>query len=165
MQFRTYLKTFGHPDAFNWICVTNWQAFFFFSSANRSCPADQFKCLNNRCIPKRWLCDGTDDCGSNEDESNRTCSGEFHSGALSYMKGPVYTPNQPKQPRQPAPPLGDTLIAVGAARSKLAPMEKMLLWEERRSLTWHPCIISRRYRHQVTCSLRCASEMKLGLPS
>lgn len=130
MQFRTYPKPFGH--AFKWICVTNWQAICF-SSANRSCPADQFKCLNNRCIPKRWLCDGTDDCGSNEDESNRTCSGELHSGALSYMEGPVYAPNHPKQPRQPAPPLGDTLLAVGYARSKLAPLENMLLWEEEKS--------------------------------
>ncbi|MGH0155700.1 UNVERIFIED_CONTAM: hypothetical protein FKN15_029887 [Acipenser sinensis] len=43
-------------------------------SNNHSCPADQFKCLNNRCIPKRWLCDGTNDCGNNEDESNFTCS-------------------------------------------------------------------------------------------
>uniref|UniRef100_A0A671S9X1 Low density lipoprotein receptor-related protein 1Ba n=1 Tax=Sinocyclocheilus anshuiensis TaxID=1608454 RepID=A0A671S9X1_9TELE len=82
-------------------------------NANRSCPADQFKCLNNRCIPKRWLCDGTDDCGSNEDESNHTCSGELHSGALSYMDGPVYAPSHPEQPRQAAPPLGDTLLAVG----------------------------------------------------
>lgn len=43
--------------------------------ANHSCPIDQFKCPNNRCIPKRWLCDGTNDCGDNEDESNKTCSG------------------------------------------------------------------------------------------
>lgn len=49
---------------------------------NRSCPADQFKCLNNRCIPKRWLCDGTNDCGNNEDESNFTCSGMLLSALL-----------------------------------------------------------------------------------
>ncbi len=126
----THCKTFGHLDVFKWICVTNWQAVCFFS-ANRSCPADQFKCLNNRCIPKRWLCDGTDDCGSNEDESNRTCSGELHSGALSYMDGPVYAPNHPEQPRQPAPLLGDTLLAVGYSRSKLVSLENTLLWEEK----------------------------------
>uniref|UniRef100_A0A8C7X7I9 Low density lipoprotein receptor-related protein 1Bb n=1 Tax=Oryzias sinensis TaxID=183150 RepID=A0A8C7X7I9_9TELE len=34
-----------------------------------------FKCSNNRCIPKRWLCDGANDCGNNEDEANATCSG------------------------------------------------------------------------------------------
>uniref|UniRef100_A0A8V5GXQ8 Uncharacterized protein n=1 Tax=Melopsittacus undulatus TaxID=13146 RepID=A0A8V5GXQ8_MELUD len=32
------------------------------------------KCKNNRCIPNRWLCDGDNDCGNNEDESNSTCS-------------------------------------------------------------------------------------------
>lgn len=42
---------------------------------NHTCPLNQFKCSNNRCIPKRWLCDGTNDCGNNEDESNNTCSG------------------------------------------------------------------------------------------
>ncbi|KAK4817558.1 hypothetical protein QYF61_020007 [Mycteria americana] len=41
---------------------------------NHSCPDDQFKCQNNRCIPKRWLCDGANDCGNNEDESNKTCA-------------------------------------------------------------------------------------------
>lgn len=40
------------------------------------CPDDQFQCKNNRCIPKRWLCDGANDCGSNEDESNQTCAGK-----------------------------------------------------------------------------------------
>ena len=44
---------------------------------NHSCPVDQFKCPTNRCIPKRWLCDGADDCGDNEDESNSTCSGKL----------------------------------------------------------------------------------------
>ncbi len=40
-----------------------------------TCPADRFKCQNNRCIPMRWLCDGDNDCGNDEDESNTTCSG------------------------------------------------------------------------------------------
>lgn len=48
----------------------------FFSTVNHSCPDDQFKCQNNRCIPKRWLCDGANDCGNNEDESNKTCAGK-----------------------------------------------------------------------------------------
>lgn len=55
-----------------------WDQIFYsvqLSTANHSCTMDQFKCPNNRCIPKRWLCDGTDDCGDNEDESNKTCSG------------------------------------------------------------------------------------------
>uniref|UniRef100_A0A8C4MYX3 LDL receptor related protein 1B n=1 Tax=Equus asinus asinus TaxID=83772 RepID=A0A8C4MYX3_EQUAS len=49
---------------------------------NHSCPDDQFKCKNNRCIPKRWLCDGANDCGSNEDESNQTCTGK---GLFGYI--------------------------------------------------------------------------------
>lgn len=44
---------------------------------NHSCPGDQFKCQSNRCIPKRWLCDGANDCGNNEDEFNETCSGKM----------------------------------------------------------------------------------------
>lgn len=52
---------------------------FFFSlvcfAANHTCPTDQFKCSSNRCIPKRWLCDGTNDCDNNEDEANATCTG------------------------------------------------------------------------------------------
>uniref|UniRef100_A0A3Q4HML6 Uncharacterized protein n=1 Tax=Neolamprologus brichardi TaxID=32507 RepID=A0A3Q4HML6_NEOBR len=32
------------------------------------------QCQNNRCIPLRWLCDGDNDCGNDEDESNTTCS-------------------------------------------------------------------------------------------
>ncbi|KAI2649718.1 Low-density lipoprotein receptor-related protein 1 [Labeo rohita] len=36
--------------------------------------AYRFKCQNNRCIPLRWLCDGDNDCGNDEDESNSTCS-------------------------------------------------------------------------------------------
>ncbi|TMS19458.1 Low-density lipoprotein receptor-related protein 1 [Larimichthys crocea] len=39
-----------------------------------TCPTDRFKCKNNRCIPLRWLCDGDNDCGNDEDESNTTCS-------------------------------------------------------------------------------------------
>ena len=51
------------------------------SSVSRSpdqhtCPADRFKCQNNRCISLRWLCDGDNDCGNDEDESNTTCSGK-----------------------------------------------------------------------------------------
>lgn len=47
----------------------------FFSPDQHTCPTDRFKCKNNRCIPLRWLCDGDNDCGNDEDESNTTCSG------------------------------------------------------------------------------------------
>lgn len=46
-----------------------------FSPDQHTCPTDRFKCQNNRCIPLRWLCDGDNDCGNDEDESNTTCSG------------------------------------------------------------------------------------------
>lgn len=45
------------------------------SPDQHTCSADRFKCKNNRCIPLRWLCDGDNDCGNDEDESNTTCSG------------------------------------------------------------------------------------------
>lgn len=45
------------------------------SPDQHTCPSDRFKCENNRCIPNRWLCDGDNDCGNSEDESNATCSG------------------------------------------------------------------------------------------
>lgn len=50
---------------------------------NHTCPVDHFKCSSNRCIPKRWLCDGTNDCGNNEDEANTTCSGMYSTTLLS----------------------------------------------------------------------------------
>lgn len=47
----------------------------FLPPDQHTCSADRFKCKNNRCIPLRWLCDGDNDCGNDEDESNTTCSG------------------------------------------------------------------------------------------
>lgn len=80
----------------NWnIHNLNW-TFFPQFPVNHSCPDDQFKCQNNRCIPKRWLCDGANDCGSNEDESNQTCAGkgphgymisQFHITSLTHRAG------------------------------------------------------------------------------
>lgn len=51
------------------------------SPDQHTCPSDRFKCENNRCIPNRWLCDGDNDCGNSEDESNATCSGMEGIGA------------------------------------------------------------------------------------
>ncbi|CAG0878905.1 unnamed protein product [Cyprideis torosa] len=52
--------------------------------SQRTCPANSFRCPNNRCIPATWHCDGADDCGDGADEppdycnsESRTCFGDL----------------------------------------------------------------------------------------
>ena len=40
------------------------------SCTNRTCQVSEFKCSNNRCIPKEWVCDRQNDCGDTSDEVN-----------------------------------------------------------------------------------------------
>nr|CAD7443909.1 unnamed protein product [Timema bartmani] len=35
-----------------------------------TCTTEQFSCSNSVCIPRTWMCDGTNDCGDNSDEMN-----------------------------------------------------------------------------------------------
>lgn len=65
------LPTLSHFPPFALQCVLSSSPF----PDQHTCPTDRFKCQNNRCIPLRWLCDGDNDCGNDEDESNTTCSG------------------------------------------------------------------------------------------
>ena len=40
-----------------------------------SCSTDEFACLDgSKCIPRRWLCDGDEDCKDASDEENKKCS-------------------------------------------------------------------------------------------
>lgn len=81
--FTSHLRTlspFRSPSPHTASCIpvspSPFSAPFFSPSPDQhTCSADRFKCKNNRCIPLRWLCDGDNDCGNDEDESNTTCSG------------------------------------------------------------------------------------------
>ena len=38
-----------------------------------TCRSTEFSCVNQKCIPKDWACNGENDCGDDSDELNCTC--------------------------------------------------------------------------------------------
>ena len=40
-----------------------------------TCEKNQFLCMNKRCIPESWACNGVDNCGDGSDELRTQCKG------------------------------------------------------------------------------------------
>ncbi|XP_067678466.1 uncharacterized protein [Haliotis asinina] len=53
-------------------------------SSKRTCAANEFPCLNEKCIPNRWTCDKENDCGDNSDEADDVCGSV---GESTYSQG------------------------------------------------------------------------------
>lgn len=49
------------------------------------CDSDQFRCNDDRCVPKLWQCDGDVDCDDHSDESNCTATREGVCEAAEWM--------------------------------------------------------------------------------
>lgn len=47
--------------------------FFLSGPPQGNCKTDQFRCNSGRCILKKWLCNGLDECGDGSDENAKTC--------------------------------------------------------------------------------------------
>ena len=43
---------------------------FCIATFSAACNGDEFICKSKRCVEGHNLCDGTDDCGDNEDEDD-----------------------------------------------------------------------------------------------
>lgn len=63
---------------------------YCYFSAYPVCNKQQFQCKNKRCISRKWLCDGEDDCrdGSDEAECTTTAASKetCKSGTYRFLK-------------------------------------------------------------------------------
>ena len=61
-------------------------------SGTRKCPDEMFQCLNLNCVPRTYLCDGSDDCGDQSDEfpTNGMCTNKGEDTHKRFKKSIYY---------------------------------------------------------------------------
>ncbi|KAG0433549.1 hypothetical protein HPB47_019805, partial [Ixodes persulcatus] len=59
-----------------------------------ACPEGSFLCSNGRCLNKKWMCDGQDDCGDESDEMNCPQSCHFY---MQSSGDSIQSPNYPNK--------------------------------------------------------------------